>query len=252
MRLTGVTAYEGPSVLDGAPITCVVTFNSANQKTGNMAQSWVLRADMDPVSAVRMGADSSVCGVCPHRHFLKGACYVVPIQAPLQVWKRWKLGRYPPVSAVEPRRLLAYLGNRAIRLGSYGDPAAVPYPVWHGLVAIAGQHTGYTHQFRHPAFDPRLLELCMVSADTPRQAEAYHGQGLRTFRVKHPDQPLLEGEVYCPSERGVQCIACLKCSTGLGREGVVIDVHGSYAGRYLNGSKIIATDAAERPQTCEV
>lgn len=240
MSITGVTVYEGPSVLDGKPIICVATLRSSNVKTGDMVQTWILRADVSPVEAVKEGHDVSVCGVCPHRHFLKGACYVVPFQAPSTVWRKWKAGKYPALAAIGGRRLLTLLGRRPLRLGSYGDPAAVPYPVWQGLVAIAGSHTGYTHQYRHPAFDPRVLEFCMVSTDTQKQAEAYQRAGLRTFRVKQEDQPLLATELECPASDKTgheRCLTCMKCS-GASAAGpnIVIDVHGSYAGRYLNGA----------------
>lgn len=244
--MSGVTVYEGPSVLDGEPIVCVATLRSANRKTGDMVQTWIMRADMSPVEALSKGADVSVCGSCSHRHSLQGACYVTPFQAPNSVWRQWRAGKYPAIATIRPRRLLAVFAGRALRLGSYGDPAALPFPVWKGLVSLAGSHTGYTHQFRHPAFDRRLLEYCMVSADTERQAEAYHRLGLRTFRVKLPEQPLLDGELYCPAgEGGQQCLSCMACSGGTAGLNIAIDVHGSLAVRYLpNRQNLIATDAA--------
>jgi hypothetical protein len=44
--LRGVVLYEGPSELDGKPIVVVATFNSVNDKTGNMVQTWIIRSDM--------------------------------------------------------------------------------------------------------------------------------------------------------------------------------------------------------------
>ena len=52
--------YNGPSAIDGAPIVCVVTRDTKNRKTGDMWQAWVLRADMDPLTAIRTGADASI------------------------------------------------------------------------------------------------------------------------------------------------------------------------------------------------
>ena len=46
--------YRGPSMLDGAPIVAIAT-DSSNSKTGGMVQTWILRADIDPVTAARNG-----------------------------------------------------------------------------------------------------------------------------------------------------------------------------------------------------
>ena len=47
-KLNGVVLYEGPSVLDGAPIAVIATLKSANVKTGDMIQTWIIRSDMHP------------------------------------------------------------------------------------------------------------------------------------------------------------------------------------------------------------
>ena len=76
---TGFIAYRGPSLIDGSPIVVVVvTAKSSNRKTGSMVQTYILRADQNPVAAVKSGADVSICGDCKHRGD-KGqgrSCYV--------------------------------------------------------------------------------------------------------------------------------------------------------------------------------
>ena len=66
---SGVILYQGPSLLDGAPIVVIATGleNSSNNKTGNMIQTHILCADMLPVAAIQEGKDSSICGDCVHR-----------------------------------------------------------------------------------------------------------------------------------------------------------------------------------------
>ena len=47
----GRILYEGPSMLDGAPIVVIATGfaeRSGNDKTGAMIQTWILRADIPP------------------------------------------------------------------------------------------------------------------------------------------------------------------------------------------------------------
>jgi hypothetical protein len=60
---TGVILYRGPSMLDGAPIVVIanrITDASTNSKTGAMVQTFIVRADADPMTALREGLDSSV------------------------------------------------------------------------------------------------------------------------------------------------------------------------------------------------
>ena len=66
----GVILYEGPSLIDGAPIVVIATGlkkPSKNAKTADMVQTWILRKDIHPKYAVRSGDDVSICGQCPHR-----------------------------------------------------------------------------------------------------------------------------------------------------------------------------------------
>lgn len=226
----GFIIYEGNSVLDGAPIVVIATLETSNVKTGKMVQTWIMRSDIEPHQAVKSGQDESVCGGCPHRHYLGGSCYVLPFQAPLGVYRAYKRGSYPKLTA----EYFWMLNGRKLRAGAYGDPAAVPYYIWKGLFALASGGTGYTHQAGHPNFDPRILEFCMVSADTPKQAQKFHKQGLRTFRVKTEDAPLLAGEIECLADsKGLSCEECLLCSGATVRgAAVVINVHGQRAKRY--------------------
>ena len=158
MAVKGLVLYDGPSLLDGVPIIVIATLNSVNRKTGNVIQTWILLKDVPPNEAVQTGRDSSICGKCPHRHFTGGGCYVLPFQAPLNVYKEYHLGKYPKMAP----KYISKVINRDVRLGSYGDPAAVPYVVWLGLVSLSNSHTGFTHQMDHPCFDRNILKLCQA------------------------------------------------------------------------------------------
>ena len=60
--------YDGPSQIDGKPIVAIAQVGTGNRKTGKgMVQTWILRSDIDPISASRTGEDSSICGDCPHK-----------------------------------------------------------------------------------------------------------------------------------------------------------------------------------------
>ena len=72
------------------------------------------------IEASKQGKDEAVCGMCPHRHHLGGACYVTLFQAPLQVWKSYHKGNYPKVDD------MSIFEGMSIRFGAYGDPNVLP------------------------------------------------------------------------------------------------------------------------------
>lgn len=246
----GFEIYRGPSALNGAPIVAVLTLRSDNPKTGDMAQLWILPADMAPHEAVKTGADSAVCGDCKHRRGNGGACYVTPFQGPLSVWKAWQRGAYPLASQ---RILIQALQGRMVRLGAYGDPAALPAATLRIVTAYASGWTGYTHAWR--TLERRASEggagpgawshlktvrdLCMASCDTEAEAREAQALGWRTFRVHGADDAAPVGrESVCPAsdEAGhkLQCNTCGICNgTATGRKGSIrIAVHGSLASRF--------------------
>ena len=229
----GAVIYHGPSLLDGEMIVAILTSGSANRKTGAMDQVWILRADRAPVEAAREGADVSVCGFCPLAGRRDGTlqgrgCYVTLAQAPTSVWKAWEREVYASVPFAQ---LAAFGAGRKIRLGAYGDPAAVPYRVWSALLSRAAGWTGYTHQYFHPRFDARMAGIVMASI----QGNETVPTGMRGFRVRPVGAPLATGEVQCPADtHGVQCADCQLCQ-GNRKQGrsVSIEAHGSGA-RYVS------------------
>jgi hypothetical protein len=225
-KALGFVLYEGPSALTGSPIVAVLTLKTSNRKTGDMAQVWILDAgDLSPIELSKAKLDASICGNCPHRQSLGGACYVNIGQAPLAVYRAYKLGRYQTYDAEQHAPMLA---NRMVRLGAYGDPSAVPFDVMSGIAKAAKGHTGYTHQAAHASFDPRYLKLCMVSADTPKQAAKWQALGAKTFRVALAGDSLADGEVECLADaKGIQCVDCGLCDGTKGN--VAITVHGTRA-----------------------
>ena len=226
----GFVMYDGPSSIDGAPIVVIATLKSSNRKTGDMVQTWILRADMSPLEASKQRADVSICGNCPHRQNQPtgGACYVNIWQAPTTIWKAYKRGRYPTFNAKDHAQ---YFMGRKVRLGSYGDPAAMPYEIAERMVNMSLGHTGYTHQAARKFFDKRFLTLCQVSADTPRQALKFQALGAKTFRVALDGDALMDGEIECLSDsKGISCLDCGLCN-GI-KQNIAITVHGSRSSNF--------------------
>lgn len=231
----GYILYDGPSMLDGAPIVAIATLSSKNAKTGNMVQVWILRKDMKPTDAIHTGDDASICGECPHRGEIENgknvrrSCYVRVFHGPHSVYRAYQRGNYEPVE--DPRSISRALRNRFVRLGAYGDPAALPSEVIAAIVHRATGWTGYTHSWKDR---PELAQWCMASCDTDRDEREALLLGFRTFRVTAEPMPKLSKRHFvCPASeeagKKLQCFECGSCN-GKGdgrRSNVQIAAHGT-------------------------
>jgi len=234
---SGIVIWRGASALDRAPIMVIAAglrAQSRNRKTGAMVQVYILRSDLSPAEAIRTGADASICGDCMHRgrrladgRVVDRTCYVQVWQGPRVVWDNATAGRYQEVEIETAAEMLA---GRVIRIGAYGDPAAVPFHVWLALLTRAQACTGYTHQWR--AF-PELAAYCMASCDSPAERAAAQALGWRTFRVRAPGETLGKREIACPAatESGAKttCAACRACGGHAARARVDVSIlaHGA-------------------------
>ena len=203
--MRGIILYSGPSVIDGQPIVVIATLKSNNRKTGDMIQIWIIREDIDPVLAITLGEDSSICGDCVHRgdDDRPRTCYVNVGQAPLAVYRAYKRGVYK-------RGTMADLPDRPVRMGAYGDPCAVPWEVWEGITDRK-VWTGYTHQWRQPFAAP-FRDVLMASCDSVADMAEAAANGWRAFLVTPANADRPDGTITCPSEtHGTQCADCGLC-----------------------------------------
>ena len=244
-------AWEGPSRIDGEPVVLIVTGldgSSNNPKTGPMAQGWILLRDVSPLAGLSTGADVSICGGCRHRprdanvdrsRLVNGelesygwgrrSCYVNPMGLQT-VWRTYREGKYPEL---DPDAF----DGKLLRMGGYGDPAAVPIAVWQLLLSRCADWTGYTHQWRNGRFQ-RLRRYCMASVDTSEEAARARERGWRTFRVLSETDRAGHVEDVCPAspEGGhtKTCAECLQCNgRGWG------DEHGPHVAIRAHGSGVV-------------
>lgn len=231
----GYIAYEGPSLIDGAPIVVIINkINnpSKNEKTGALVQSFIIRSDINPVEALQTGADESICGKCEHRPILARQtcavpCYVQVAKSVLSVYNAYKRGRYVKTDAAT---IAAALAGKIVRIGTYGDGAAAPVQMWNQITRYAAGRRGYTHQWDSAGFDvDAWAPLVMASADTIDQAAKANLLGMRVFRVSNgiDVQP---GESVCPASaeagRKSTCAKCTLCSgTSIKARDIVIADH---------------------------
>lgn len=213
--------------MDGEPIVVIATGfrdKSSNVKTGAQIQTWIMRADIDPLEAGELGDDESVCGNCVHRGKGKRgrSCYVLLFQAPLMVWRAYKDGSYPVTKD------LSIFDGEITRLGAYGDPAAVPSSIWREIVDRSNNWTGYTHQWRDFADLPYL----MASVDSASEKRNANKRGFRTFRILKPGEQCEPNEILCPaSKEAGQKTTCNKCCLCQGSDkqarNIAIYAHGN-------------------------
>lgn len=220
--------YNGPSLLDGKPIVVIATYSNRNKKTGHVVQTYILCQDINPLEASKTGADFSICGNCPMRGEVttdpkrkiakKRKCYVNLGQGVLIVWNAYQRGVYETGDAATMGR------GRFVRVGTYGDPAAVPPEVWDQLLSECDTWTAYTHQ------KPWRPDIAMQSADSHTEAVMHWKAGRRTFRViADLGQIDKANEALCPASkeagRRVQCTACKLCKGSSQAKSIAIVEH---------------------------
>ena len=235
-KTLGFIAYEGPSLIDGAPIVVIVNKldGSDNAKTGAIVQSFIIRSDVAPIEALATGQDESICGDCGHRPYLiktgqsdEPPCYVNVGRSVRAVYEAYKRGRYTKADAATIAKALA---GKIVRLGTYGDPAAAPVTMWGQITRYAAGRRGYTHQWDRPDFDAQAwAPLVMASADTIDEAARANMLGMRVFRVSI-GVDVQAGEASCPASaeagRRATCAKCTLCSgTSIQARDIVIADH---------------------------
>ncbi len=241
--------WRGRSAFDGQPLVAIVTGlhgDNKNPKTGaDLAQLWILRSDIGPIDAVKTGADTSICGDCKHRGDGTGkrrSCYVAIKNAPRQVWKTFAAGTYV---AMRPSDVATHLASKSmgIRIGAYGDGAALPVSVLaaltHGIF-----HTGYTHAWESR---PDLRQFLMASVDNSAEYGAAKKAAWRTFRVRTADENLDSQEIACPaSDEAGKRTSCDHCGLCDGarpddrRKSIAIVVHGIGTSSFVSLRSLVA------------
>jgi len=231
--------YKGPSLLDGKPIVVIATYSDRNTKTGKVLQTYIIRSDISPLEASKSGEDFSICGDCKfrgtpttdpdRRQAVKRDCYVNLGQGPTIVYKAYKRGVYPMARIIRGGNFVIdqvqTLGlDRIVRIGTYGDPAAVPSWVWDQLLKQCKSWLAYSHQ---SGWRP---DIAMQSADTMAEAVEHWKAGHRTFRVIADLGDLdTTKEILCPASkeagRRVQCTACKLCKGSSPAKSIAIVQH---------------------------
>ena len=213
--------------VNGSPVVAIATNivrPSKNRKTGDMVQTYILRADMKPIEAVVNGDDRAVCGDCPLRPSVAtGAKCYVNTGWLTRLWDSWNNGNVPTITPNALGDIVEATG-KPVRQGAYGDPAVVPVSVWDEV--DRGRGTSYSHQWR----TSQIQAYAMASVQGLDEAHEAQAAGYRTYRVDVEQVGAQDGEIMCPAEsRGVSCADCGLCSGNRsGAKNIVIDPIGKF------------------------
>ncbi len=229
----GFILEEGLSPIDQKPFAAILTLNSSNRKTGNMAQVFIVKREVSPLEAIASGEDYSICGNCPHRRrwdetlqrYVR-SCYVNVGQSVSSVWRAYKAGKYATDLTVKDGK--KYLTEKKIRWGAYGDPAVINPIIFHAVNGAAAGHTAYTHQWRED-FAQVYKGSMMASCDGMEDYLEASAHGWKTFSVV-PSNIEYSGIQKCPATiqgSKAQCLTCSLCDGD--KKDIYVQAHGTGA-----------------------
>ena len=228
----GYIIDRGLSPIDGQPYVAILTLESSNRKTGNMAQVWILCEDINPVEAVQTGKDVTICGNCPHRKQQDGtrSCYVNVGQGPNSIWNAYKRGTYRDAVSHQQswNDIAKAVSRKRIRWGAYGDPSVLSPFIVTMLNGYAQGHTGYTHQWRSE-FAQVFKGIFQASCDGFQDYLDATAHGWKTFTVVHKNATPNYAK-QCPAtveNSAAQCATCKLCDGA--RVDVFVNAHGTGA-----------------------
>lgn len=183
--MSSYEVWQGRSRISGKSIVALATVGSQNEKTGNCISVQFTCSNVDPMSAIRLGMDSDVCGACVFRG-AKGdgtdrGCYVNINWSVRAVWEAWKAGNCPPQDGAFFRSQNRFL---PIRFGSYGDPTSVDLSILLSMLNTtkSAGHFGYTQFWQKPE-NQEYKRILMASCTTMAQVRECESMGWRAYYV---------------------------------------------------------------------
>jgi len=240
MSVKKFVLYKGPSMLSKGRDIVAILRTAGNTKTGKKEAwgLWIIPLDIGKSmfnKDVPPGSHMSVCGSCPlgGSYTLGGditrLCYVnaqgVNALARSYFKSNVNGGFYEAAKELERNP------PNIVRVGSWGDGAALPTRVLKKLFKLLKKHkvghTAYTHQWRVDARKV-IRQNFMASVHNQEEREQANSKGFRVFGVGEFD-----GATLCPAseEAGKRstCAQCKLCDGGTvadSRRDIYIPPHG--------------------------
>jgi hypothetical protein len=221
MNTNGVIFYKGKSEITGESIVGVATglkIPSRNAKTGDVIQTFILRSDLNPLFAVLQDKDKAICGNCPLKYTNSNLCYVNVSKSVSHVYNCFKRNNYAYTDVLNT--------VKSIRLGSYGDPTAIPIKIWQKILKNKS-FVGYTHNWKF--CNPKWRNYLLASIESPKLIAVLNNLGWYTARIIKDKSELTESEILCPAQATnnlIKCENCLLCNPH-NKQNVCFLVHGT-------------------------
>ena len=222
MKQSVVNVYKTKNLLNQEVIV-QVQIGSTNSKTGDGAQVWILPYEWIVVGKTAMDNDEASCLDCPHSKRGTKRCYVRKGMAEMGLKSKvnslhtaFVNGRLNvlPIEDLASNEVKNIQG-KYVRLGAYGEPVLLGEANIIAITNAASSFTGYTHQWRNPAYQWAAKYL-MASVETEGLMNVAHRMNWRTFRVMDKTQSPIKGiEISCPASKEAgnltTCNACGLC-----------------------------------------
>ena len=189
-------------------IVAIATIGTANVKTGDMLQIWIMDRNLHPVESVHSRKDAKLqCKGCP---FASGnGCYVSPLPL-MAIWRKFQRGEYPTLEKGSISWDSLFSG-KSVRFGAYGNPSMLPLAIVEDIAKRAKKHTGYFHDWHSmeikQAQDYGRFFMASCEKSNVKQAQ---GIGLRTFMVV-PELEEFDGIECLADSKGLTCSECGLC-----------------------------------------
>jgi hypothetical protein len=223
--------YETTNHL-GQECVVQVQHGSANSKTGDSVQVWVLPKSWVFEGEKAMIDDEASCMDCPHSKRANRSCYVRKGFAEYGLKSKVKsLNSGHKSGKLEIRpidELVQYEGDKVkgkfIRFGAYGEPVLLGENTVKLLVSLASNWTGYTHQWHLDNYS-WANKYFMASVETEALKNKANSRGFRTFRVRSKKDEITKQEVVCPaSKEAGRITTCNNCALCKGASSKAKDI----------------------------
>jgi hypothetical protein len=180
----------------------------------------ILQGTNDGMRTFFSHADSN-CLDCPYNEY--GKCYthkptqymgfLSTLRSVIRVYDDFY--KIPLFNDEIKEKIIKFSKSQYIRFGTYGEPSLHPYELIEGIVKIADNWTGYTHQWKKKV---DLSPFFMASTHTVEEEKDAKFVGFRSFVAT---ETKIEGITNCPAskESGYKstCSKCGLCSGTLGK-----------------------------------
>ena len=175
---------------------------SQNSKTGPMAQLWIY----DATTAAPTEANCGTCELKTSKNAYGHSCYAArlrPMRTMLERCRNKQPNLWAAVASLRRNCM-------PLRLGAFGDPAAIPPEYTKALVSAARFSLGYTHDWFNRRSE-HLRGVCQASVESDADMRVAHLFAWKTFRVgSGPD--MFHSEVHCPGQLHKRtCLECQRC-----------------------------------------